>query len=201
MKIDLSNKAIEKNNNLNSLNKKMNEYKNVIIESNFKKVEKNKTDKLYFLKHKRFIPFLVSNIILIFIVILLSVFYAFIVKNSVEVIEVSSVITSVMSFLVLIFIGWDLFFIINKSDLEIQDGLDKTKYSIQRILSMTALIAIFFIFIFNVACSISIFAFKENMINDFLNSMKITLSVFCWFSIIFAITCIATNVISFFLKD
>ena len=201
MKIDLSNKAFEKNNNLNTSEKNLNRYENITIKSNLKKPKENKLSTFSFFGHKRFVPFLISNIVLVFTLILLFVFYSFIVNNNIEIIEISSVIACVMSFIVLVTIGIDLFFYLNKSDLEIEDGLNKTKYSTSRILTIVTFIAIFFTFIFTFSCLISVFVFDENIKSNFLDGMKITLSIFCWFSIIFTITSIATNITSFVLKD
>ena len=201
MKIDLSNKAFEKNNDLNTSEKNLNRYENITIKSNLKKPKENKLSTFSFFGHKRFVPFLISNIVLVFTLILLFVFYSFIVNNNIEIIEISSVIACVMSFIVLVTIGIDLFFYLNKSDLEIEDGLNKTKYSTSRILTIVTFIAIFFTFIFTFSCLISVFVFDENIKSNFLDGMKITLSIFCWFSIIFTITSIATNITSFVLKD
>ncbi|MDE6429329.1 MAG: hypothetical protein K2K18_02340 [Malacoplasma sp.] len=201
MKIDLSNKAFEKNNDLNTSEKNLNRYENITIKSNLKKPKENKLSTFSFFGHKRFVPFLISNIVLVFTLILLFVLYSFIVNNNIEIIQISSVIACVMSFIVLVTIGIDLFFYLNKSDLEIEDGLNKTKYSTSRILTIVTFIAIFFTFIFTFSCLISVFVFDENIKSNFLDGMKITLSIFCWFSIIFTITSIATNITSFVLKD
>ncbi|MDE6894234.1 MAG: hypothetical protein K2J02_02530 [Malacoplasma sp.] len=201
MKIDLSNKAFEKKNDLNTSEKNLNRFENITIKSNLKKPKENKINAFSFFEHKRFVPFLISNIVLIFALILFFVLYSFIVNNNIEIIQISSVIACVMSFIVLITIGIDLFFCLNKSDLEIEDGLDKTKYSTPRILTIVTFIAIFFTFIFTFSCVISVFVFSENIKSNFLEGMKTTLSIFCWFSIIFTITSIATNITSFVLKD
>ncbi|MDE5767606.1 MAG: hypothetical protein K2H56_03580 [Malacoplasma sp.] len=201
MKIDLSNKAFEKKNDLNISEKKLNRFENITIKSNLKKPEENKIKTFSFFGHKRFVPFLISNIVLIFTLILLFVLYSFVVNNNIEIIQISSVITCVTSFIVLVTVGTDLFFFLNKSDLEIEDSLEKTKYSTSRILTIVTFIAVFFTFIFTFSCLISVFVFSENIISNFLDGMKITLSIFCWFSIIFTITAIVTNITSFVLKD
>ncbi|MDE5545318.1 MAG: hypothetical protein K2I76_01760 [Malacoplasma sp.] len=76
MKIDLSNKAFEKNNDLNTSEKNLNRYENITIKSNLKKPKENKLSTFSFFGHKRFVPFLISNIVLVFTLILLFVFYS-----------------------------------------------------------------------------------------------------------------------------
>lgn len=199
--IDLSNKAMAKNKAVNKT-KKINTAKVSLPNNDYRKNKKeNSVDTKYrttsdFLGSSRFLVFIISTIL--FLISFGCLFYLIATSESIDYSthSILLLIAAIVNFIIAIIFSIDLFKMIPKNDLEIDDSEDRVNYSYIRIFSVTKLVGAVFSFIVLITISVTMFILMKDLTDIYLKD-KTIFKFALWFTLLLNTISLVVNTLSF----